>query len=225
MLTKSQEEIIQDSKELGWVLEPLAKDLLAQSGLDVPDRILTDSVDEAKDYLAGCGKPVVVKAVSPDIIHKTEHRAVVTDIRDPEELERQVERLMGLAGCEKVLVEEMVSGIEVMVGAKNDTQFGPVVVLGVGGTAVELYNDTAIRLAPVTADDVTSMKNSLKARAIFDGFRSRRGVNMEALGSLVTRFSHLIMDLEPCFESIDLNPVICTKARCVIADARIMLLP
>ena len=136
-----------------------------------------------------------------------------------------MERLLSLKGCSQVLVEEMVSGIEILVGAKNDTQFGPVVVLGPGGTGVELYNDTAIRMAPVNPADVYSMVDSLGAKPVFHGFRGRPGVNMEALVHLLVTFSGLIMDLEPFFESIDLNPVICTSDHCVVADARIMLLP
>jgi altronate dehydratase len=132
-------------------------------------------------------------------------------------------RLKPLQGCEQILVEEMVQGLEIIIGAKNDFQFGPVVVLGLGGTSVEIYNDTAIRMAPVTPGDVASMVNSLVAKKLFKGYRKKPGVNMTRLTELVVAFSSLTMDLEENFQSIDLNPVICTKDRCVIADARIML--
>jgi hypothetical protein len=88
---------------------------------------------------------------------------------------------------------------------------------------VEIYKDTAIRMAPVTPGDVVSMVDSLTAKKLFKGYRKKPGVNMERLTRLVVDFSTLIMDLEDTFQSIDLNPVICTRDRCVIADARIML--
>ncbi len=222
--TPRMQQIIAAAKPIGWILEPFAKELLAQGKLTIPKGVLTDSLDTARKFLADAAHPVVIKAVSADIVHKTEHEAVVTGIQDPDILASQMKRLLALKGCDRVLVEEMIFGIEILVGAKNDLQFGPVVVLGPGGTGVELYNDTAIRLAPVTPADVYSMVDSLGAKPVFQGFRGRPGVNMEELARLVVTFSHLVMDLEPCFQSIDLNPLICTPNRCVVADARIMLL-
>jgi succinyl-CoA synthetase beta subunit len=224
MLTPRITQIIESARADGWVLEPMAKEILADRNLNIPKGVLTGSVDTARQFLAGCKGPVVLKAVSPEILHKTEHRAVVTGVRDPDTLAAQMARLLSLKGCKQVLVEEMVSGIEVLVGAKNDLQFGPVVVLGLGGTSVEIYNDTAIRLAPVIPADVTAMVKALKAGPILEGFRGKPGVNMAELTRTVVDFSRLIMDLEPWFESIDLNPVICDANRCVAADARIILL-
>lgn len=225
MLTPRITQIIESARPAGWVLEPMAKEILTERNLTVPKGVLTDSVDTAARFLAGCNAPVVLKAVSPQILHKTEHQAVVTHVQDTETLSSHMTRLLSLKGCDQVLVEEMVSGIEVLVGAKNDLQFGPVVVLGLGGTSVEIYNDTAIRLAPVTPADVTSMVNALKAGPMLEGYRGNPGVNMAALTRMVVDFSRLIMDLEPFFESIDLNPVICDADRCVAADARIILMP
>ncbi len=203
----------------------MAKKILEDRNLTVPKGVLTESVATARRFLGESKGPVVLKAVSPEILHKTEHRAVVTGVKDPDTLTDQMTRLLSLNGCDQVLVEEMVSGIEVLVGAKNDLQFGPVVVLGLGGTSVEIYNDTAIRLAPVTPADVTAMVNTLKAGPILEGFRGKPGVNMAELTRMVVAFSRLVMDLEPFIESIDLNPVICDATRCVTADARIILLP
>ncbi|MEE4363609.1 MAG: acetate--CoA ligase family protein [Desulfotignum sp.] len=225
MVNQRMQQILAKAQPMGWVLEPFAKELLAQGKLTIPKGVLTDSLETARTFLAAAEHAVVIKAVSADIVHKTEMHAVVTGVQDPVNLALHMERLLSLKGCRQVLVEEMVSGIEILVGAKNDIQFGPVVVLGPGGTGVELYNDTAIRLAPVTPADVCSMVDALGAKPVFEGFRGRPGVNMEALTQMVVRFSHLLMDLEPHFASIDLNPVICTPDHCVVADARIMLLP
>ncbi len=223
-LSQSDKGILEKSKNRGWVLEPDAKQIMAGQGFDVPNFVLTDSIEVAKDFLNHSPGPVVAKAVSEKILHKTEFDAVVTGISDEKMLEQEMIRLKTLQGCEKILVEEMVQGLEIIIGAKNDFQFGPVIVLGLGGTSVEIYNDTAIRMAPVTPGDVVSMVNSLKAKKLFKGYRKKPGVNMALVTDLVVRFSSLTMDLSENFQSIDLNPVICTKDRCVIADARIMLL-
>ena len=223
MLSKTDRQTIESSQGRGWVMEPDAKQIMAGQGFDIPDFVLTDSFGVAEAFLKKSPGPVVIKAVSEKILHKTEFNAVVTNICDEKTLEREMNRLKTLAGCEQILVEEMVQGLEIIIGAKNDFQFGPVVVLGLGGTSVEIYKDTAIRMAPVTPGDVASMVDSLMAKKLFKGYRKKTGVNMERLTQLVVGFSNLIMELEEQFQSIDLNPVICTRDLCVIADARIML--
>ncbi len=220
---KDIKKIVEKSRSLGWVLEPDAKELMQLNGLDIPNFVLTDSFETADKFLTENGSPVVAKAVSKKILHKTEHNAVVTGISSKEHLKNEFTRLKKLDGCENILVEQMVSGIEVIIGAKNDFQFGPVIVFGIGGTSVEIYNDTAIRMAPLKPQDVASMVESLEAKEIISGYRGKTGVNMEVLTNLLVNFSNLVMEFENDIESIDLNPVICTKDRCVIADARILL--
>ncbi len=228
MLTQSKldnkmKQIFQNSQSHGWVLEPDAKQLMQWHGLDIPKFVLTRDVDIAQTFLNKTGRPVVAKAVSKKILHKTEFDAVITNIISPEKLKQSMDYLLSLDGCETILVEEMVSGGEGIIGAKNDFQFGPVIVFGVGGTSVEIYNDTAIRMAPLEFKDIPSMLNSLKGRKLITGYRGSAGVNMEKLSQLLVTFSKLIMTIENQIESVDLNPVICTKNQCIVADARIML--
>lgn len=223
MLDQNSKEVIAKSKSLGWVLEPDAKALMKLQGFDIPNFVLTNSFEEADHFLKKSDGPVVAKAVSKKILHKTEHQAVVTGISSSDHLESEMARLQKLDGCENILVEQMLRGIEVIIGAKNDFQFGPVVIFGIGGTSVEIYNDTSIRMAPLKPSDVSSMVESLKAKDLILGYRGSAGVNMETLTHLIVNFSYLIMELENDIESVDLNPVICTKDQCVIVDARIML--
>ena len=223
MLTKTDKKIIEQGKTLGWVLEPDAKALMKRQGFDIPDFILTTSFESGHRFLKDCEGPVVAKAVSKKILHKSEHHAVVTKIFSSDHLKFEMKRLQTLDGCENILVEKMVQGTEILIGAKNDFQFGPVIIFGIGGTSVEIYNDTAVRMAPVKPDEVLSMVESLKAAEIIKGYRGKPGVNMEVLTQLMADFSCLIMELENDIESVDLNPVICTKDHCVIADARIIL--
>ena len=110
-----------------------------------------------------------------------------------------------------------------IVGAKIDDQFGPVILLGMGGTGVEIYQDVAIRMAPLEQHDVESMIRSLRGRKLLDGYRGGEVVNRDSLVQTLVGFSRLVLDMQEIIESIDLNPVLCSATGCVIADARIIL--
>lgn len=223
MLSKISRTLIDQSKTIGWVLEPDAKAIMYDAGLDIPEFVLTPDIEEARAFFKKKGGPVVAKAVSQKILHKTEFNAVITHIDSDEMLKNSFESLLKLDGCRAVLVEEMINGVEIIVGGKNDYQFGPVVILGVGGTSVEIYNDTAIRMAPVKESDVGFMVESLKGKGLISGYRGQPGADLDELKRFMVTFSKLLMDLEEDLDSIDLNPVICTPERCIIADARIIL--
>ena len=122
-----------------------------------------------------------------------------------------------------MMVEEMVAGVELIIGAKVDNQFGPVILVGMGGTGVEIYHDTCLRMAPLQQKEAESMIKSLKAYQLLEGYRGSEPVNVSALTGMITAFSDLIMQLEDFIESVDLNPVMCSQDNCVIADARIVL--
>ncbi len=122
-----------------------------------------------------------------------------------------------------MLIAEMVQGIELIIGAKNDFQFGPMILLGMGGIGVEIYKDVSLRMAPLKARDADNMINDLTARRLLTGYRGAQPINMNALKKTILSFSGLMMDLQDMAESIDLNPVICNAKSCIIADARIML--
>jgi acyl-CoA synthetase (NDP forming) len=104
-----------------------------------------------------------------------------------------------------------------------DYQFGPVILFGIGGIWTEIYHDIILRMAPLSQRDIDSMIRCLKARPLLQGYRGTGSVNLTELKRLLITFSDLVMDLENLVESIDLNPVICSSAQCVVADARIML--
>jgi len=223
MLKKEFKSIIKASMEYGWVLEPEAKRLLSMSGIDVPKFLWARSLKEAARFAGGIGYPVAAKLISPKALHKSDVHGVVLGINSDEELAETFGRFSSFEGFAGILVEEMVSGIELMVGAKVDYQFGPVILLGLGGTAVEIYKDTKLRMAPLKKVDVESMLKGLKAHELLNGYRGTQPVNLKKLTRTLMAFSALVMDLEGIFESIDLNPVMCSTSRCVVADARIIL--
>jgi acetate---CoA ligase (ADP-forming) subunit beta len=216
-------EILTASKDRGWVMEPEAKRIFSWIGLDVPRFIWTTRVDEALRFAREIGYPLVGKVVSPKILHKSDRNGVVVGIKKDEELAETFERFRRMEGFAGLLVEEMVSGVELIVGSKVDYQFGPVILLGIGGTGVEIYRDVSLRMAPLNSKDIESMVRCLKAHRLLEGYRGSEPVNLSKLEGFLTMFSGLVMELEKSVESIDLNPVICSSKRCVIADARIIL--
>lgn len=223
MLNDDMKQILEQSRARGWVLEPDAKRLLKTAGMDVPRSLNTKDPEEAVRFAQDIGFPVVAKVVSPDILHKSDVHGVRTGVQDGDGLRRAMEHFASLEGCEGTLVEESVQGLELIVGAKVDEQFGPVVLLGIGGTAVEIYQDTVIRMAPLTQRDVDSMVKGLTAHRLLEGFRGADPVDMNALSRALITFSSLLTDLAGHIESIDLNPLMCSKDRCAVADARILL--
>lgn len=223
MLNKELIKIVDNFKRTGWIPEPEAKRLFAMAGLDVPKFIWARARDEAVKFAGSIGYPVVAKVVSPRIIHKSDVGGVITGIDSDEGLEKAFHAFEKMEGFEGVLVEETVRGRELIIGAKIDYQFGPVILLGIGGTGVEIYRDVTMRLAPIDKGDIISMIDSLKGRDLITGFRGGDPINVDNLTVMMLEFSSLIIDLENNIQSIDLNPVICSKDRCVIADARIIL--
>ena len=224
MLNQKITDILSASREVGWVMEPEAKRLLALSGLRVPSFGWVKERGEAVRMAHEIGYPVVAKVVSPKILHKSEWEGVAVGLNRDEALLETFERFSRYDGFAGMLVEEMVSGLELIVGAKVDYQFGPVILLGIGGTGVEIYKDSALRMAPLQERDDRSMVRNLKAHALLEGYRGAEPINLEDLTHTMLTFSQLVIDLQDHIESVDLNPVKCNPEKCIIADARIMLM-
>jgi len=223
MLITSVEQILAKSKSQGWVLEPEAKRLLSLAGLPVPRYCWAKTASEAGHFAGEIGFPVVAKVVSAEIVHKSDQGGVVVGIANSGQLADVFDRFSRFPGFAGVLVEEMLTGLELIIGAKIDWQFGPVILLGMGGTRAEIYRDVTLRMAPLNEACIGTMIKSLRAHQLLEGYRGEAPINLAALSRLMMLFSQLAMDMEERIESIDLNPVLCSCERCVIADARIML--
>lgn len=224
MLTPKIRAIMAESQEQGWILEPQAKQIFSSVGLTVPAFASVRTDQEAVRFAEKIGYPVVAKIVSPQVLHKSDVGGVVTAIDSEDNLKNVLARFRRMEGFVGMLIEEMVAGgIELIVGAKTDYQFGPVILLGMGGTAVEIYRDITLKMAPLNPSNVESMLKNLKAYKLLTGYRGKAPVNLDELRRLLITFSEVVMDMAEKIESIDLNPVICTATQCVIADARILL--
>jgi succinyl-CoA synthetase beta subunit len=223
MLTGEMKKIIEASRNFGWVMEPEAKHLFSLAGLDVPRFRWAKDKKEVAQFGEEIGYPLVAKIVSPKVVHKSDVKGVVVGIETQQELIEVYQRFSQVESFAGMLIEERVSGIEVIVGAKMDYQFGPIILLGMGGTSAEIYRDVSLRMAPLNPIDVASMVKCLKAHELLEGYRGSDAVHLGELVKTIQVFSALVMDLQGEMESIDLNPVMCSSTRCVVADARIML--
>ncbi|MEJ2642016.1 MAG: acetate--CoA ligase family protein [Desulfosarcinaceae bacterium] len=223
MLTALTQKLLFDSKPRGWVLEPDAKRIMQEAGLAVPEFRVAETMDAALQAAEELGYPLVAKVISPAVLHKTEVKGVALGIESDRELQAVVSRFSKMEAFTGVHLEKMAGGVELIVGAKIDDQFGPVILMGIGGTGVEIYQDVTVRMAPLSQADVKSMLHSLKGRKLLDGYRGGEAVDPVKLTRTLLDFSKLVVDMQDHVESIDLNPVLCSQDACVIADARIIL--
>jgi acetate---CoA ligase (ADP-forming) subunit beta len=223
MLKKEIKDILEKSRKWGWVLEPDAKKIFAGLGMKTTRFSVVTDADQAVAIAHSIGYPVVAKIVSPSIVHKSEVQGVVVGIINDQQLTRTFQRFRKLDGFAGMLIEETIRGIELIIGCKNDLQFGPMILLGMGGIGVEIYKDVVLRMAPLKTKDFASMVRDLKANKLLIGYRGSEPVNIKELGRSIIVFSNFMMTLNGIVDSVDLNPVICNSKHCIVADARIML--
>jgi acyl-CoA synthetase (NDP forming) len=206
------------------------KEVLAAYGVPVVSETLVQTADEAAAAAAACGYPVVLKVESPDIAHKTEAGVLRLSLGTEADLRVAFDEVMANARkvapparINGVLVQPMVpQGMEVMVGARVDPQFGPLVVAGLGGVFVELLRDTAVQLAPVSTDDALRMLHGLKARRALEGFRGMEPVDLPRLAEVIARISEFAADQHDRIAELDVNPLICAGSRIIAVDALIV---
>ena len=199
-------------------------------GIPVPKEGVAKSAAEASKIATAMGFPVVMKIVSPDILHKTEAGGVRLGLSTPEDVRKAAEdiqasalRYAPQARIDGISVQQMVPpGVEIVLGVKNDRQFGPLIAAGLGGIMVELLGDTAVRLAPVNGQTARAMLASLKGRALLTGFRGKPGVDIDGLVDTICRLSELAHDLRDIVDQIDINPVIAGAGGVMAADALIV---
>jgi acyl-CoA synthetase (NDP forming) len=207
-----------------------AKSVLAAYGVPVTlDRPVQDA-SAAVAAAEAIGYPVVLKVESPDIAHKTEAGVVRLNLDDGEAVRQAFAEVMAAARRLKprpriagVLVQPMIAGgVEVVVGARLDPTFGPLVLVGLGGIMVELLADTTVELAPVDRRQALDMLARLKGAKLLTGFRGAAGVDLDRLAGIVVAVSELAADLSGEIAEIDVNPIICGPGRAIAVDALVV---
>ncbi|MET7765249.1 acetate--CoA ligase family protein [Streptomyces sp. NPDC005355] len=210
---------------------PEGKRVTDAYGIPTPAEGLAESADDAVALADRIGFPVVLKIVSPDILHKTDAGGVRVGLASCAEVRGAFTAIVGNARSYDpaarilgVQVQQMIpaGGQEVIIGAVTDPTFGKVVAFGLGGVLVEVLKDITFRLAPASGDDALSMLDSIRAAEVLRGVRGGKPVDREALADLIVRVSRLVADF-PEIAEVDLNPVFATASGVLAADVRLLI--
>lgn len=218
------------SESRSLLSEVESKNLLVAEGISVTDAQLARDATEAVSFAESLGYPVVMKIISPDIAHKSDVGGVVVGLTDSDqvksgydEMMRKVSSVASTAKIDGVSIQSMAKpGIEVIIGATTDPQFGPVMMFGLGGVFVEVLKDVSFRVVPLEPRDAKQMVREIKALPILEGVRGQEGADLQALESLLLSVSELI-ERRPEIAELDLNPVFAYSDGAIAVDARIVL--
>src|ERR1700746_1451359 len=199
-------------------------------GIPVPREDVAKSAAEAAKVGTDIGFPVVMKIVSPDILHKTEAGGVMVGVKTAADAQKAYDEILSNAKkykadakIEGIQVQQMLAGgTEVIVGSITDGSFGKLVAFGLGGVLVEVLKDITFRLAPATKEDALSMLDGIQAHDMLKGVRGGDPVNREALAEIIVKVFPPVSDFPEIVE-LDLNPVFATKKDAVAADVRIVV--
>jgi len=200
-----------------------SKALLDKYCLPLVQTVATRSEKELFVKFAEMPKPVVLKASGPGVMHKTEKGLVFLNISFRDQLEDAIAHIRSAAGSPdfQFLMQQQAKGAELIIGAKVDASFGPVVLFGTGGIYAELLDDVSVRAAPITDKDASEMLLETKASKFLSGFRSM-SMSKEKMAFLLVQASRLIAE-NPRVREVDFNPVIASADNAVIVDARIIV--
>jgi acyl-CoA synthetase (NDP forming) len=203
--------------------------ILTRSGIALPKRREVTTAAEAATAAEAIGFPVALKIRSPDILHKTEAGGVVLDLRSRQAVLSAAGDLLKAAKAshpgakiDGFLVQEMVSGVEAIVGARGDPIYGPLLLVGAGGVLVELTKDAALRLLPVTPADVSAMVDGLKLNKLLAGFRGRAKLDRGALEKTAQALAQFYLDHRARIEDIEINPLMVRANGAVAVDVRVI---
>ena len=202
--------------------EAESKVLMGAYGLPVTREVVVNSAETAIAAANDIGYPIVLKTAMPDLLHKSDVGGIHLNLADAEAVETAYLKLAESLG-NQVLVQEMVgSGVEMILGMSSDPQFGPVILVGLGGVFVEVYRDTTTALPPLTEADADLLPYQLKGSALLDGVRGQPAADRAALADALLRFSTLVSDLGDLISEIDINPLIVHQSGARVVDALII---
>jgi acyl-CoA synthetase (NDP forming) len=207
-----------------------SKKILKQVGIPVVEARLAKNQKEAASLSQKVGFPVVLKIISPDVIHKTDSGGVKLGLKSVSEVKKayneifkSVKKKYPSAVIYGVSVQKMVRpGTEVIIGTSKDPQFGPVIMFGLGGIFVEILKDVSFRVIPIDRRDAQEMIKEIKGYPLLQGYRGKEPANIPVLVEMILKISNLINE-NPQIKELELNPVFAYKDRALTVDARIIL--
>ncbi len=222
------EETIQTDHKV--ITEELSKSILKTYGVKVPPFALVTSAEDAAKQAKKIGFPLVMKVVSPQILHKTDVGGVKVGLDNVNDVKKTFKDMYGRLSKKKgvevkgILLEKMVpKGVELIVGVQNDPQFGPVIMVGLGGIMTEVMKDVAFRMLPISTSDAKSMLNELKGSALLKGFRGSEPIDTNMVAQMLVQIGKLGVENADYINSIDFNPVIVYPKSHFVVDAKIIL--
>jgi len=210
--------IIGGIEEDGYVSPDIVHQLLESAGIPMVPEMVSNDKEKLTVFAQKVGYPVVAKVVGP--IHKSDVGGVTLNIRTPEHLALEFDRMMKIEGAVGVMVQKMIKGTELFIGAKYEERFGHVVLCGLGGIFVEVLRDVSSGLAPLSYPEAYSMIHSLRAYKILQGTRGQAGINQQRYAEIIVRLSTLLRFATEIKE-MDINPLLADERNVIAVDARI----
>ena len=213
-------KIISGIGESGYVSPDVVRDILSCAGISLVPELVATSKDELAAFAEKVGFPVVAKVVGP--VHKSDVGGVALNIRSREVLAAEFDRMMQIPGATAVMVQKMLKGTELFIGAKYEPRFGHVVLCGLGGIFVEVLRDVSSGMAPLSYEEAYSMIRSLRAYKILKGTRGQQGINERKYAEIIVRLSTLLRFATEIKE-MDINPLLADADNVTAVDARILV--
>ena len=212
--------IIDSVPEDGYISPHHVQSLLQAAGIPVVEEFVSSKKEDVLAFGRRCGFPVVAKVVGP--VHKSDVGGVVLNIKGEEHLAVEFDRMMQIPDATAIMVQPMLKGTELFIGAKYEQKFGHVVLCGLGGIFVEVLKDVSSGLAPLSYEEAYSMIHSLRAYKIIQGTRGQKGVNEDKFAEIIVRLSTLLRFATEIKE-MDINPLLATETDVIAVDARIRI--
>ncbi|MBR1665352.1 MAG: acetate--CoA ligase family protein [Bacteroidaceae bacterium] len=212
--------IIDGIQEGGFLPPALVHELLQSAGIPTVPEVVSSDQQALFDFADRCGYPIVAKVVGP--VHKSDVGGVALNIRSREVLAAEFQRMMHIEGATAVMVQKMLKGTELFIGAKYEQRFGHVVLCGLGGIFVEVLRDVSSGLAPLSYEEAASMIHSLRAYKILKGTRGKPGINQRKFAEIIVRLSTLLRFATEIKE-MDINPLLADGDDVIAVDARILV--
>ena len=212
--------IIDGISENGYISPDLVHQLLESAGIPTVPEFVSAEKKEVIKFAEKCGYPVVAKVVGP--VHKSDVGGVALNIRSKEVLAAEFDRMMNIPDAKAVMVQKMIKGTELFIGAKYEPRFGHVVLCGLGGIFVEVLKDVSSGLAPLSYAEAESMIKSLRGYKILKGTRGQQGINRRRYAEIIVRLSTLLRFATEIKE-MDINPLLADEKDVIAVDARILV--